>query len=238
LPQKAPVLTALAASCAAVIAGFALFVARRQLNLNRENKRETTDKTIFRDFLKLCVEHPDLAYGSFKNQDRAKYEWFVAHFLWAAEEILEYAPTAWEPNLRLHVSYHRDYLRNDQRFRNEDWPTYTQRLRDFVDKALTSLPPTAPHAYFIAAETINDAGRYGEYRSQLTGTVDRFRGQVISQGGNFSLLEGDWLQRQVIIIEFPSRQAAEEWYRSPEYQAIIPLQRGSAAGSLAIVDGI
>jgi hypothetical protein len=139
LPQKASLLAAVAGLCATATTVAALFVARGQLILNRENQRETTSKTIFREFLKLCVEHPDFAYGN--NQDGPRYEWFVAHFLWAAEEILEYAPTAWEPNLRLYVSYHRDYLQKNQRFRSEDWPTYTPRLRDFVDRALSSLPP-------------------------------------------------------------------------------------------------
>jgi uncharacterized protein (DUF1330 family) len=236
LPHKAPLVTALAASFAAATAIAAFFVARRQLNLNRENQKETTGKTIFRDFLKLCVEHPDFAYGRFTNEQRAAYEWFVAHFLWAAEEILEYAPTEWEPNLRLHISYHRDFLQNDPRFRTEDWPTYTKTLRDFVEKALTSLAPTAPHAYVIAADTISDANQYGEYRDKVIATLDRFRGQL--RGGNLSPLEGDWSDRQVSIVEFPSRQDAEEWYKSSEYQTIIPFRRASAAGGLAIVDGL
>jgi hypothetical protein len=142
LPQKAPLLTAAAAFFGAMTAIAALLVARRQLYLNRQNQRETTSKTIFREFLKLCIENPDLAYGT--NQGGAKYEWFVAHFLWAAEELLEYAPAAWEPNLQMYVSYHREYLTNNQRFRNEDWPTYTPRLRHFVDNALNSLPPAEP----------------------------------------------------------------------------------------------
>jgi hypothetical protein len=62
LPQKAPLVTPLAASCAAIIAGAAFLVALRQLDLNRSNQRETTGKTIFRDFLKLCVEQPEFAY--------------------------------------------------------------------------------------------------------------------------------------------------------------------------------
>jgi len=40
-----------------------------------------------------------------------------------------------------------------------------------------------------------------------------------------------------VIIEFPSRAAAEGWYRSPEYQKMISLRLNSAAGNLVIVDG-
>jgi hypothetical protein len=98
----------------------------------------------FREYLKLCVEHPDFAYGRSTENNREKYEWFVAHFLWAAEEILEYAPRDWEANLRLHVLYHRNYLQNDRQFRTEDWPTYTEKLRNFIDETLATLPPATP----------------------------------------------------------------------------------------------
>jgi hypothetical protein len=81
----APVLAAVAAAGSATVAYLALRV-------NRQNQRETTAKTNFREFLKLCVEYPDLARGTPTEENGAKYEWFVAHFLWATEEILKYEP--------------------------------------------------------------------------------------------------------------------------------------------------
>jgi uncharacterized protein (DUF1330 family) len=64
-----------------------------------------------------------------------------------------------------------------------------------------------------------------------------FAVRLFRQVGNFSALEGDWLRTEVSVIEFPSRQAAEAWYRSPEYQAIVPLRRDGAVGIVAIIDG-
>jgi uncharacterized protein (DUF1330 family) len=40
-----------------------------------------------------------------------------------------------------------------------------------------------------------------------------------------------------VIVEFPSREAAERWYRSPECQKILPLRLKSGTGNLVIVDG-
>jgi uncharacterized protein (DUF1330 family) len=40
-----------------------------------------------------------------------------------------------------------------------------------------------------------------------------------------------------VIIEFPSRAAAEGWYASAAYQAVIGLRQGSSTCSLVIVDG-
>ena len=35
---------------------------------------------------------------------------------------------------------------------------------------------------------------------------------------------GEWAHARFVIVEFPSREAAEGWYRSPEYQNIIGLR--------------
>ena len=40
-----------------------------------------------------------------------------------------------------------------------------------------------------------------------------------------------------VIIEFPSRAAAEAWYASDEYKKIIALRHKSSVGNLIIVDG-
>ena len=58
------------------------------------------------------------------------------------------------------------------------------------------------------------------------------------RGGKLTVLEGEWPMPRLIILEFPSREAAEGWYRSPEYQKILPLRLKSGTGNLVIVDGV
>ncbi|HEU4661645.1 MAG TPA: hypothetical protein VFS63_13395 [Pseudolabrys sp.] len=75
-----------------LVALIAVWVAYRQLKLNRRSQRETTAKATFREYLKLAFEHPDLAEGDYQRLVQAgkadKHSWFVGYFLWAAEEIL------------------------------------------------------------------------------------------------------------------------------------------------------
>jgi uncharacterized protein (DUF1330 family) len=40
-----------------------------------------------------------------------------------------------------------------------------------------------------------------------------------------------------VVIEFASREAAETWHHSPEYQAILPDRINNSEGHIAIVDG-
>lgn len=92
-------------------------------------------------------------------------------------------------------------------------------------------------AFVIAAETIKDESMFSEYRKAVSATFEAFGGKFIVRGGNLTLLEGEWTQPRLVIIEFPSREAAEGWYRSPEYQKIIGLRLNSAVTNLIIVEG-
>ena len=92
-------------------------------------------------------------------------------------------------------------------------------------------------AFLIAVETVKDEAMFARYRSQVLPTIEAFGGKFIVRGGNLTKLEGEWPHQRLVIIEFPSRKAAEDWYKSPAYQKIISLRLDSTDGSLIIVDG-
>jgi uncharacterized protein (DUF1330 family) len=92
-------------------------------------------------------------------------------------------------------------------------------------------------AFVIAAETINDEAMSAEYRKQVPATVEPFGGKIIVRGGKFTTVEGEWTHPRVVVIEFPSRAAAEGWYGSAAYQDIISLRLKSTSSDLIIIDG-
>ena len=92
-------------------------------------------------------------------------------------------------------------------------------------------------AFVIAAETSKDQSMFSEYRKAVPATLEAFGGKFVVRGGYLELLEGEWPYARLVIIEFPSREAAEGWYRSPEYQKIIGLRLSSTATNLIIVEG-
>jgi hypothetical protein len=122
LPALMPMLTP-------IIAAIGVYLALRY-------QRETMAKATFREFLKLCIQHPAWADGRPADGEQESYSWFVAHFLWAAEEILAYSPRAWKKNLQLHLRYHANYLRSNVQFRRDDLPTYDRRLRRLLRETL------------------------------------------------------------------------------------------------------
>jgi uncharacterized protein (DUF1330 family) len=78
---------------------------------------------------------------------------------------------------------------------------------------------------------------FDEYRKAVPATLLPFDGKFVARGGKFTVLEGEWPNPRTVIIEFPSREAAEDWYKSADYQAIIGLRHKSSRGNLVILDG-
>jgi uncharacterized protein (DUF1330 family) len=94
-------------------------------------------------------------------------------------------------------------------------------------------------AYLIAAVDVHDPNEYQEYTRANTETVRQHGGRFIARGGFVDHLEGEWVAPRMVIIEFPNLEAAEAWYHSPAYQAVVPVrQRHADTHLLAILDGV
>jgi len=92
-------------------------------------------------------------------------------------------------------------------------------------------------AYVIATETVKDEATFAKYREEVPKNVTAFGGKFIVRGGALTVLEGERQHPRLVIIQFPSRTAAEDWYDSEAYQKIISLKLKSTIGNLLIVDG-
>jgi len=92
--------------------------------------------------------------------------------------------------------------------------------------------------YCIVYESVDDPKLFEQYRSQVMPTIEAYQGRFIVRGGAFTVLEGEMPHQRVAILEFPSREKAEEWYRSPAYQRILPLRTGAARCQFIMVDGL
>ena len=76
-----------------------------------------------------------------------------------------------------------------------------------------------------------------EYLERIDATLAPFGGHFIVHGGAPLMLEGTD-PGTLIVIEFPDHDAAEDWYASPAYQAILPLRTGNSDGTTFLVDGV
>ena len=91
--------------------------------------------------------------------------------------------------------------------------------------------------YLIANVAVADAVAYENYRSRTGAIVERHGGRFLVRGGTVEPLEGNPGFERLVIIEFPSVEAAHAFYDSAEYQEIIPFRTSTSRGALCIVSG-
>jgi uncharacterized protein (DUF1330 family) len=92
-------------------------------------------------------------------------------------------------------------------------------------------------AYLIANVDVQDPEKYEDYRSRTGAIVAKHGGKFIVRGGKVHLLEGNPEIHRLVIIEFPSLEAARGFYDCPEYQQVIPFRTRASDGRLFIVEG-
>jgi len=93
-------------------------------------------------------------------------------------------------------------------------------------------------AYCIVYETIENERMFSEYRAQVIPTIEAYGGRFLARGGKFTVLEGEMPFTRIAVLEFASRQIAEDWYRSPAYQRILPLRTQAGRFQFIVADGV
>jgi uncharacterized protein (DUF1330 family) len=75
------------------------------------------------------------------------------------------------------------------------------------------------------------------YLEQIDATLAPHGGRFVVHGGPVTVLEGAWAG-DLVVIAFPDRAAAEGWYASPAYRAILPLRTRNAACDVVLIEGV
>ncbi len=97
---------------------------------------------------------------------------------------------------------------------------------------------TTKKAYAICHLTDLDFGaEIIEYLEKIDATLAPYDGHFIVHGGNLEVAEGDW-GGDIVIIEFPSKEAARAWYDSPAYQAILRLRTEHSHSLAGLLEGV
>jgi uncharacterized protein (DUF1330 family) len=93
-------------------------------------------------------------------------------------------------------------------------------------------------AYILVDCEVTDPARYEEYRALAPAAIARHGGRYLARGGETIRLEGDWMPRRVVVLEFPSLDAARAFYDSPEYRAARAVREGAANMDMIAVAGV
>ncbi|WP_135507477.1 DUF1330 domain-containing protein [Roseovarius aestuariivivens] len=90
-------------------------------------------------------------------------------------------------------------------------------------------------ALWIAHVTVTDEEAYGKYAKLAGPAIAAHGGEFLARGARFVQLEGKERPRNV-VARFPSLEAAEQCYRSDDYQQALNHAKGASERELVIVE--
>ena len=93
-------------------------------------------------------------------------------------------------------------------------------------------------AYMINDMEVTDPATFDEYRKLSPAAIAQYGGRFLARGGATTRLEGTWLPKRLVIVEFPSVERAQAWLDSPEYAKARALRHASARSNMIVIEGV
>lgn len=92
--------------------------------------------------------------------------------------------------------------------------------------------------YAIAELDVTDRGWVKAYIENVTPMIARFGGRYLSRTNRIEKLEGERKVPQVIVlVEWPSKEAAETFYHSEEYRPYLESRKAGAINHFVLLPG-
>jgi uncharacterized protein (DUF1330 family) len=91
-------------------------------------------------------------------------------------------------------------------------------------------------AYVVIDINIRDSDRFGQYVEAITPMLEAAGARAVSFDADPSVLEGDWTPSTVVILEFPTKDAADTFFASDAYQPLRALRHSIATTNIVIAE--
>jgi uncharacterized protein (DUF1330 family) len=92
-------------------------------------------------------------------------------------------------------------------------------------------------AYVIVNAEIHEPVEYEVYKQMVPSTIEAYGGRYLVRGGPVDILEGRWTPRRVVVLEFPNKRRALDWWNSSEYADAKAKRQACAYTELIVVEG-
>jgi uncharacterized protein (DUF1330 family) len=90
--------------------------------------------------------------------------------------------------------------------------------------------------YWVANVDISNPDEYKKYVAANAVPFRKYGAKFLTRGGKSEMVEGK-LRSRVVVLEFPSFEAALACYRSPEYAVAKKLREGASVADIAVLEG-
>jgi uncharacterized protein (DUF1330 family) len=91
--------------------------------------------------------------------------------------------------------------------------------------------------YAIAEIDITDSGWIRDYVANVTTMVEGRGGRYLARTPQIEQIEGERAPQGLVLIEWPSKEAAEEFYESEEYRPYRDSRQAGMTGEMFLIAG-
>jgi len=92
--------------------------------------------------------------------------------------------------------------------------------------------------YIIANVRVTDPVQYEDYKKWSSAAMQAHGVEVCVRGGKVEVLEGDWQPERLVVLKFPSFEAAKAFDASPEYGKARAARQGAAIMQMIVAEGV
>ena len=94
--------------------------------------------------------------------------------------------------------------------------------------AFQNLKLSMHEAYVVGQIAIKNPAKWEEYRSRVPQTLEPWGAELVFRGTQAAVLAGEPTHPDIVVIRFPTMAAADGWFSSAAYQALIPIRQEAA----------
>ncbi len=92
--------------------------------------------------------------------------------------------------------------------------------------------------YLIAHIEVTNPELMEKYRAQVPAIVAKYQGKYLVRGGETEVIEGDYFKHRIVLLEFPDKECANNFYNSDDYAPLKMLRLEAGNNSSVLVEGV
>jgi len=92
-------------------------------------------------------------------------------------------------------------------------------------------------AYLVLDFSVKDRAGFMPYVRAIPDFIAKHGGSYIVRGDAPSVMEGDWAPERLVILEFPSQDAARAFLADPDAQDLFAVRHRTTVSKLVLVEG-
>lgn len=93
-------------------------------------------------------------------------------------------------------------------------------------------------ALIIVDIEVTDPVRYEDYKKAASASIAAHGGRYLVRGGVSEVLDGDWVPKRLVVLEFATVEKAKAWRNSAEYAEAKKIRESCAKSNMIVVEGL